>query len=106
MDSSVLIAVLLVLAFIAANLPWLNNKVLMIYSLPEGKSVSLRISEWFFYYLFIGAISIGMEQKVTGGTHAQEWEFYAVTVSLFLVFAFPGFFFYFYRVRRPHTTSK
>jgi hypothetical protein len=42
-------------------------------------------------YGAIAAIGFGLEQKVTGSVHAQDWEFYAVTACLFIVFAMPGF---------------
>jgi hypothetical protein len=32
-----------------------------------------------------------MEKQVIGNTHNQEWEFYAITFCLFIVFSFPGF---------------
>jgi hypothetical protein len=32
-----------------------------------------------------------MEKKLNGEIYAQDWEFYAVTLCLFLVFALPGF---------------
>lgn len=100
MSSTVLIAVLLLLSFIAANLPWLNNRILLFYTMSEGKPVWLRLVEWFFYYLLMGAIAVGMERKITGGIHPQAWEFYAVTISLFLVFAFPGFFYFYHNSKR------
>ena len=33
---------------------------------------------------------MGMEQKIYGQRHAQSWEFYVVTVALFMLFALPG----------------
>ena len=32
-----------------------------------------------------------VEKKSIGNVHSQDWEFYAVTFFLFLVFSFPGF---------------
>ena len=42
-------------------------------------------------YFLVGGIATGLEKKTMGEIHQQEWEFYAVTFCLFLVFALPGF---------------
>jgi hypothetical protein len=42
-------------------------------------------------YFTVGAIALYAETTTLGQTSPQGWEFYAVTFSLFLVFAFPGF---------------
>ena len=81
----------LLAAFVVANLPWLSERLFFVVPLTQGKSAWWRLLEWLVLYLIMGAIGFGLEWKVTGGTHAQDWEFYAVTFSLFLVFAFPGF---------------
>ena len=41
----------------------------------------------------VGAIGLGLERRLTGEIYAQDWEFYAVTLALFIVFALPGFIF-------------
>jgi hypothetical protein len=42
--------------------------------------------------LLIGALGIVFERWI-GNVFAQRWEFYAITFSLFVVMAFPGFVF-------------
>jgi len=50
--------------------------------------------EWFILYFVVGGLAVALERQAMGGTiHAQDWEFYAVTLALFMVFAFPGFIF-------------
>ena len=39
----------------------------------------------------MGGIAMGLEQKSAGNTYQQDWEFYAVTLCLFVIFALPGF---------------
>ena len=41
-------------------------------------------------YFIVGGVSMLLEVQVAP-LHSQNWEFYAVTACLFLVFAFPGF---------------
>lgn len=85
------ISIFLLAAFIVANLPWLNNRVFMIVPLKNGKPAWLRLLEWFILYFVMGFIAISMEKQANGTIYPQDWEFYAVTLSLFMVFAFPGF---------------
>jgi hypothetical protein len=42
------------------------------------------------WYFVVGLLGRLLEQK-TGVAHSQHWEFYAVTASMFIVLAFPGF---------------
>lgn len=55
------------------------------------KPVGSRLLEWLLMYFVAGGIALGVEHKATGGNYAQDWEFYAVTVCLFIIFALPGF---------------
>lgn len=87
-------SIILILAFVAANLPWFSNKLL--YAIPlksnaNGKNLAWCLLELIVLYLVVGAIGFYAEQSTFGQTSLQGWEFYAVTFSLFLVFAFPGF---------------
>ena len=84
--------IILLLAFVAANLPWFSNKLL--YAIPvknSNKNLAWCLLELFILYLLVGAISFYAEHATLGQVSAQGWEFYSVTFSLFLVFAFPGF---------------
>ncbi|MBU3736362.1 MAG: DUF2818 family protein, partial [Methylobacterium sp.] len=42
-------------------------------------------------YFCVGGLARLAEHNAAGQAAKQHWEFYAVTVCLFLVFAFPGF---------------
>jgi hypothetical protein len=91
MTSTLAIWLLLLLAVIAANLPWISNRVLFFWTPANGKSPWSRLGEWLLLYFVVGGIAMGLEQKSMGEIHSQGWEFYAVTFCLFLVFALPGF---------------
>jgi hypothetical protein len=92
MSGTWLVWVFFGLAFVVANLPWLSDRIFFVIEPKQGeKKAAMRLLEWFVLYLIVGLIALGFERQVTGGNHPQEWEFYAVTLSLFTVFALPGF---------------
>ncbi len=78
-------------ALLAANLPWLSERRLLVLSSPNGKRIWWRWLEWLILYFVVGGIAFGMERKLNGEIFPQGWEFYAVTACLFLVLALPGF---------------
>ena len=83
---------LLGLAIVAANLPWLSDRLMFVRQPASGsKSVWFRLLEWLLLYFLVGGIALGLEHKTTGNTFSQDWEFYAVTLCLFIIFALPGF---------------
>ena len=83
---------LIMIALVVANLPWLSERIFFIGRPAAGqKRVWWRWLEWLVLYFIIGGVALGLEHKVTGQIYPQEWEFYAVTLCLFLVFALPGF---------------
>jgi hypothetical protein len=84
--------ILLVTALLAANLPWLSDRVLLVLPAGEqGKRNWVRLVEWLGLYFIVGGLALGLETKATGSIHAQNWEYYAVTFCMFVVFALPGF---------------
>jgi len=88
------IVLLIVIALIAANLPWLTDRIFLFAEAGEsGKSPWWRLLEWLVLYFIVGGLAVGIEIKTTGGSHAQGWEFYAISFCLFLIFALPGFIF-------------
>jgi hypothetical protein len=81
------------LALLAANLPFLNNRWLAVLPGPvAGKQLWQRLLELLFWYFVVGGIGLALEQRA-GQIYPQGWEFYAVTASMFLTLAFPGFVF-------------
>jgi len=82
---------LLILAFIAANLPFLVERVFFVVKpKKDSKNVAWRLLELVVMFFVVGGIAILLESRL-GDIHKQNWEFYAVNASLFVVFAYPGF---------------
>ena len=94
------VAALLLVAVVLANLPFLSERVFLVWRTRSGTKHALwRIAELVTYYFLTGAVAWWMESRV-GPVYRQRWEFYAITVCLFIVFAYPGFVFR-YLWRRP-----
>lgn len=91
--SSALPTLLLVLAFVSANLPWLTDRFLGL--LGGTKSAALRCLEWLVYYGLNGLLAYGLEKHMTGNVYAQQWEFWVATLCLYGVFALPGFIYHY-----------
>lgn len=87
------------LAFLAANLPFINNRLLLVYPLKDTKTLALRLLELVFWYFVVGMLGRYLEHSV-GQIAPQGWGFYAITATLFITFAFPGFVFRYLFKRR------
>lgn len=101
MDNSGAAWVVIVVALLGANLPFASEQLfacipLKIKSTAVAKPVWLRLLELALGYVAVGLVAHVLEQRI-GNVFAQGWEFYAVTVCLFLVLAFPGFVFRYLR---------
>lgn len=84
--------ILLLLALLAANLPWFSERLFYLIPLKNiPKSFGWCLLELVMLYFAMGAIAFYAEKATMGQTTVQHWEFYAITACLFLVFAFPGF---------------
>lgn len=103
MNNSVAGWLVIAFAAIAANLPFLNERLFGLLSVPVGhdgrKSFWWRLLELTVLYFAVGAIAYMLESRA-GNVFAQQWEFYAVTVFAFLVLAYPGFVYRYLRKRR------
>jgi hypothetical protein len=77
-------------AFIAANLPFVNHRWMVLGPLRNPKPLWGRLLELVVWYFLVGGLGLALEQHA-GQIYPQGWEFYATTASLFLTFAFPGF---------------
>ena len=101
MTSSLYIGVLIVLAVLAANLPFVSQRVLLLGPKRPHKALGWRLLELLLLYFVLGAVGLALEQSL-GQIAPQRWEFYAVTGAMFLTLAFPGFVWR-YLMRRRHT---
>lgn len=84
-------SLLLILAFIAANLPFLIERIFFVVKPASGsKALGWRLLELVVLFFAVGGVAWLLESKL-GAVHPQNWEFYAVNASLFVVFSYPGF---------------
>jgi len=89
MNTSVI--ALLLLALVAANLPFFSERIAFVITPKSGQKAFIwRVLELVVLYFVTGLVARLLEQK-TGVPQQQHWEFYAVTVSMFIVLAYPGF---------------
>lgn len=90
MTNSNLAWVVIVLALITANLPFLSERLFLVRRLAQSKPFSWRLAELVVAYFLVGGLAMALEQSI-GQNAPQGWEFYAVTGTLFVTLAFPGF---------------
>ncbi|WP_028210397.1 DUF2818 family protein [Paraburkholderia mimosarum] len=92
---------IVLLALAGANLPFLNQRLFGVVPLrAPKKSAWIRIAEMIVLYFVVGTFGFLLETRA-GNRFDQGWQFYAITFSLFVVFAFPGFAWQYLVKRRP-----
>jgi Protein of unknown function (DUF2818) len=105
MGQSLAVWILIVIALVSANLPFLTERVFGLSPYKRGGVASfkpfwVRLLEILVCYVLVGALGFAFEANL-GNRFAQGWEFYTITFSLYLVLAYPGFVYrYLLRVRR------
>jgi hypothetical protein len=83
--------VVLLVAFVAATLPFVNERLFSMIPLRSGhKTLGLRLGELVIFYFLAGGVGLLFESRV-GQVAPQGWEFYAITAAVFMVLAVPGF---------------
>lgn len=91
MDVSLSSWFVILFAVFAANLPFMNERLFGLVRLNRiAKPAWMRLCELLGLYLLVLGTAYLLEARM-GKAFSQKWEFYAVTVCLFLVFAYPGF---------------
>jgi hypothetical protein len=80
----------ILLALLAANWPFITQRLFGVLKLAQGKSLLVRLLELVTLYFVVGGIGLLLEQRL-GQIAPQKWEFYAITATAFITFAFPGF---------------
>ena len=98
MTSTAAIWLIILAACLGANLPFFNHRLLAFGPLLQPKTLVVRLAEMVFLYFVVGGLGLLLEKRA-GQIAPQGWEFYAVTGTLFITLAFPGFV-YRYLVRR------
>lgn len=90
MSQNIAVWIVVLAAFAGANLPFVNQRLLGVMRLASPKGLGLRLLELFILYFAVGGLALLLEQRA-GQIAPQNWEFYAITATLFLTLAFPGF---------------
>lgn len=106
MDSALASVALILIALVAANAPFLSERVFLVVAPKRGsKSLGWRLLEVLVLYLLVGVAARLLEARA-GSVYPQNWEFYVITLCLFLVFAYPGFVYRYLWRRRAHTDNR
>jgi len=92
LNQTIAVWILILFAVAAANLPFLNERVLGVlpYKRAKTKPVWVVCLELMVLYLISGVLGFAFERALSN-PFEQRWEFYAITLCIFLVFGFPGF---------------
>lgn len=90
MASSAAIDLVLLVALIAANLPFLNERLLVVGPLRAPKQIGWRLVELLVLWGMTLGLGFALEARA-GQIQPQGWEFYVALGFAFLTFAFPGF---------------
>lgn len=90
MSQTLSVWVVVLVGLTAANLPFFTHRLFGLVAMVRVKSLGVRLLELLVLYLLTGALALVLEQRA-GQIAPQAWQFYAITGTLFITFAFPGF---------------
>lgn len=90
MSQTASIWLVILAAVVAANLPFVSQRLLAVIPFARPKTLATRLGELVVLYFLVGGLGLALEHRA-GQIARQGWEFYAVTGALFLTLAFPGF---------------
>ncbi len=90
MDQTVAVWLVLAVGVLAANLPYLSERLLLVGPRRAPKGAGWRLLELALMAVLTFAVGALLESRI-GQRHAQGWEFYAAAACLFITLGFPGF---------------
>lgn len=90
MAQAVFVWFVVLVSFLVANLPFLSHRVMAVVTPAKPKTLRIRLAELIGFYFLMGVLALLLEKRV-GQIAPQTWEFYAITATLFVTFAYPGF---------------
>lgn len=88
--STAAVWLVLILALVAANLPFMNERLFIVGPVRAPKILGWRLLELIVLCGITLGIGFALEARI-GQIQPQGWEFYAAVGCLFLTFSFPGF---------------
>jgi hypothetical protein len=91
MNQGAAVALVLLAAAIAANLPFVNERLFVVGpKRVPAKALAWRLLELLLMFVLVLGIGFALETRI-GQRQAQGWEFYIAAFCLFVTLAFPGF---------------
>ncbi|MES2958258.1 MAG: DUF2818 family protein [Pseudomonadota bacterium] len=99
MNPSAEIWLVLLVALVAANLPFVNERLFVLGPRRSPKALVWRLLELLLLGLAVLGLGMLLEARI-GQRHPQGWQFYAAAACLFITFGFPGFVWRYLRRRR------
>ena len=90
MNQGAAVALVLLAALVAANLPFVNERIFVFGPRRAPKALWWRLVELLVFGALVLGLGFALEAGI-GQRHPQGWEFYAAALCLFVTFAFPGF---------------
>ena len=90
MEQTASVWMVLLVAVVAANLPFVNERLFVVGPRRDPKNLGWRLLELLVLFGLVLGLGFGLETRL-GQRQPQGWEFYAVALCLFLTLAFPGF---------------
>lgn len=99
MTSTLAVALVIGLALVAANLPFVNERLFVVGPKRAPKSIGWRLVELAVLGCLTLVAGFALEARL-GQRQPQRWEFYAATSFFFLTLAFPGYVWRYLKRRR------
>lgn len=90
MDQSAAVWLVLAAAAFAANLPYVNERLLLVGPRLSPKGTGWRLLELVLMAALTFGLGTLLEMRI-GQRHEQGWEFYVAATCLFITLGFPGF---------------
>lgn len=90
MTSSAAVWLVILVAAVAANLPFVNERLFVVGPRRTPKRLGWRVLELFVFWGITLAVGFALEANI-GQNQVQGWQFYAAFGCMFLTLAFPGF---------------
>jgi hypothetical protein len=90
MNQAPAVWLVLLLAAVAANLPFISQRILIVGPRPAHKALGWRLLEWLLAAALTLVAGFLLESRI-GQRQPQGWQFYAAFACLFATLAFPGF---------------
>ncbi len=100
MDATAATWLVLAVAAITANLPFINERLAVVGPRLAPKSLGWRVLELLLMAVLAIGVGVLLEGRM-GQIHRQGWQFYAAMGCLFLTLAFPGFVWRYLRRQHP-----